>query len=124
MPGGDRGGKRRSQRVSDVILSEVAMLLLKTITDPRLKRLTLTSVRMTEDLRIARVFFDCNEENAAQVQAGLDSAKGFIRSHLARALKLRIAPDLEFRRDLSIVRQEEMERILKEIREDNDSDSG
>lgn len=124
MPGGDRGGgKRRTQRLSDVILSEIAMLLLKTIKDPRLERVTITSVRVTDDLRLARIFYSCNEELAAQVKEGLDSAKGFIRSHLAKELQLRLVPELEFRFDISMIRQLEMERLLKEIREEDEAQS-
>lgn len=122
MPGVDRGGKRRSQRVSDVILSEVAMLLIKSIKDPRLERVTLTSVRVTDDLRLARIFYICNEEQSARVKEGLDSAKGFIRSHLAKELNLRLVPELEFRLDVSMIRQQEMEQLLREIREEDEAE--
>ena len=49
------------------------------------------------------------------VEAGLASSRGFMRSHLAKTLDLRYMPELQFKYDLSAVRQAEMDRILREI---------
>ena len=57
-------------------------------------------------------------KNAAE---GLARAKGFMRSHLARELGMRATPDLVFKLDLSMVHQQEMEMLLKEIKTDVES---
>lgn len=118
------GGKRRPQRVADLIKSEVAMLLLQKIKDPRLQQVTITSVEMTDDLRLARIYFSIiGSESEKNVANGLERAKGFIRKHLAAELKLRYVPELIFKRDLAMVHQESMARLLKEIEEEDGSSS-
>ena len=106
---------RRPARVADSIKEEIANLLLRKIKDPRIGLATITAVTVTPDLRLARVFFSCARDESEEVAAGLESSKGFIRSHLARELGLRYVPELDFRYDQSVERQLEMEKILKEI---------
>ncbi|OGQ96819.1 MAG: ribosome-binding factor A [Deltaproteobacteria bacterium RIFOXYD12_FULL_57_12] len=117
------GGNKRPQRVADAIRQEISLLLVGKINDPRLVPLSITSVEVTRDLRWAKVFYSVfgGEQQARDAAAGLASAKGFIRSHLAGVLGLRVTPDLDFRRDFSLVRQEEMERLLKEIAADDET---
>jgi len=122
MPGIGRGPKKRPARVADTIRVELGLLLLQKINDPRLQHVTITKVTVTDDLRHAKIFYSIlGEEAAANAAAGLASAKGFIRSHLAKELNMRYVPELEFRQDLTLSRQEEMERLFKEIEEENDS---
>lgn len=114
------GGKRRPQRVADLVKSEIAMLLLQKITDPRLQQVTITSVEMTDDLRLARVYFSSiGSESEENIARGLEHAKGFIRKHLAAEIKLRNVPELVFKRDLAMAHQESMARLLKEIEEED-----
>ncbi len=115
MPGAMGKPSRRLSKVSDLIQSEVAMLLLMRINDPRVKNVTITSVTMTSDLKRARIFYSCAEDRTEQAAAGLESAKGYLRSHLAKELGLRYVPELEFKRDLSLLHQERMEKLLREI---------
>ena len=64
---------KRADRVADLLKMEIADLLLKQVRDPRIGSVTITGVKVTDDLRTARVFFvelgkdACSEE----VQAGL-----------------------------------------------------
>jgi ribosome-binding factor A len=117
---GEKTG-RRPARVADSIKTEVAMLLLRKINDPRVYNVTITQVKITSDLRRAWIYFSCLDQNVEEVSAGLASAKGFIRSHLSREMGLRYVPDLEFRYDLSINRMVEMDRLFQEIAEEDDS---
>jgi len=116
---GEGSGKKRPQRVGDMIRNELALLLLRKMKDPRLKNVTIVHVGMSKDLRQANIYYSVfgSEDEARQAAAGLDSAKGFIRSHIARELGMRFTPQLTFRRDFSAVRQEEMERLFKELNE-------
>ncbi len=118
---GRSGPKRRPMRVADAVKEEVAALLLRKIKDPRLSHVSVTRVEVSDDLGHARVYYSIlNEEPQANVAKGLESAKGFIRSSLAKVLDLRHVPALDFRQDLAALRQEEMERLLREIAKEDD----
>ena len=117
---GEKTG-RRPARVADNIKNEIATLLLRKIQDPRVYNVTITQVKITPDLRRAWIYFSCLDRNIEEVTAGLTSAKGFIRSHLARVLGMRYVPDLEFMHDLTINRMAEMDKIFHEIAAEDDS---
>lgn len=124
LPGIAPRPKRRPARVADTIKNEIGLLLLYKINDPRVQQVTITGVTVTDDLRRASIYYSVlGEEKVRDAEAGLASAKGFMRSHLAKHLGMRYVPELEFRRDLAISRQEAMERLLKEIEEENESAS-
>jgi ribosome-binding factor A len=114
--------KRRPMRVADAIKEEVAALLVRKIKDPRLAGVSVTRVEVSDDLGHARIFYSLlGDETPESVAKGLASAAGFIRSSLARTLDLRHVPALDFRQDLAALRQEEMERLLRQIKEEDDS---
>ena len=123
LPGLGQKVGRRPARVADSIKEEIATLLLRKIKDPRIGLAAITSVTVSPDLRLARVFFSCPGAECEKVAAGFNSCKGFIRSHLARELGLRYAPELDFRYDQSVERQLEMEKILKEIAAEDEQSS-
>lgn len=116
-----RGGHNRPQRVADMIRNEIATLLITQIKDPRLLHVSIVSVRITKDLKRAMVFYSVlgDEQAVKAAGEGLAKAKGFIRRHISREMDLRVTPELEFKHDLSIVRQEEMERLLRDIRRED-----
>ena len=95
-----RTSTRRSMRLSDVIMRRVAELLAEEIQDPRLNLVTISGVAMNADLRLAEVSYTVSgdQQRRDEVQAALDSAKGFLRQGL-RPLKLQFIPDLRFRYD-------------------------
>ncbi len=112
-----RSCKRRPSRVADEIRREVAALLLNKINDPRVVGVTVLNVSLSSDLSQARIYYSVlNQAAAADAAKGLTSAKGFIRSGLARGLALRVVPNLIFELDHSLAEQEKMERIFREIR--------
>ncbi len=94
----------RPARVGELIQSELAVLLLKDLKDPRLELSTVSHVDVSPDLRHARVYIsrvgDAQEqENALE---GFQRAAGFIRGQLGKRLKLRYVPKLEFVIDTGI----------------------
>jgi ribosome-binding factor A len=115
---------RRTDRIADAIQGEIAQLLLREIKDPRVGMVTLTGVRVTPDLRHARVLFSVlgEAERRDEALAGLKSASGFIRAQLARRLNLRVAPAIVFETDTSLEEAERVSRLLKEALPDG-SDS-
>jgi len=100
-----------------MIRNEIALLLLRKIKDPRLTNVSIVNAEVTRDLRRALVYYSVlgDDTQVKKAAEGLERAKGFIRSHLARELGLRATPELVFKHDLSMARQEEMERLLKEL---------
>jgi ribosome-binding factor A len=120
--GREAEGSKRPKRVADMIKNEIALLLLRKVKDPRMTNVSIVNAEMTKDLRRAIVYYSVlgDDEQVAKAAEGLERAKGFIRSHLARELGLRATPELVFKRDLSIEHQEKMERLLKEINIDAD----
>jgi ribosome-binding factor A len=94
-------GSRRSIRLGDQILRELATMLLEEVADPRLTLVSLTSVRLNSDMTIALVAFTVGGGEARRKEAleGLNKAKGFLRSGLGRRLEMRSLPDLRFAHD-------------------------
>lgn len=121
LPGIAPKPRRRPARVADTIKNEIGLLLLYKINDPRVQQVTITEVKVTDDLRRARIYYSTlHDNNAKDVEAGLNSVTGFIRSHLAKELGMRYVPELEFKRDPTMSRQEDMERLFKEIKDENE----
>lgn len=110
-----RSTSRRPSRVAYAIRDELSMLFLQKVNDHRLAQVTITKVEATPDLKTAFVYFGCPQGQEKTVEAGLSSSRGFLRSHLAKALNLRHMPELQFKHDLGAVRQAEMDQLLREI---------
>jgi ribosome-binding factor A len=91
----------RVRRVADRIKVVVAEMLERRIKDPRLGFVTVTDVRLTGDGQQATIFWTVlgSEEDVAGTAAALESAKGVLRSEVARQLGTRIVPTLTFVRD-------------------------
>lgn len=121
--GREKAGNKRPKRVADIIKNEIALLLLSKVKDPRLSQVVIVNAEVTRDLRKAIIYYSIlgDEQQRKKAAEGLARAKGFIRSHLARELGMRATPDLVFKLDLSMVHQQEMEMLLKEIKTDDDS---
>jgi ribosome-binding factor A len=119
----ETAGNKRPKRVADMIKNEIGLLLLSKVRDPRLTQVVIVAVEVTRDLRKAIVYYSAmgDEQHIKKVAEGLTRAKGFIRSHLARELGMRATPDLLFKLDRSMIHQQEMEMLLKEIKTDAES---
>jgi tRNA-2-methylthio-N6-dimethylallyladenosine synthase len=95
------GDGRRPERVAEMVLRELSQLLLRDLRDPRLRGVTLTRVKMSDDLRHGSVFFSHLEGqvHARESINGFRSASGFIRRQIGQALQLRYTPQLDFEFD-------------------------
>ena len=109
---------KRSVRVGDLLLREVADLLVRKVKDPRVKGATLTGVDVSNDLKHARIYFSLigDEEAVREAHAGLESAKGFIKREVARRMALRYTPEIVFKHDGSLGEGARMEKVLRRIR--------
>jgi ribosome-binding factor A len=111
---------KRSQRIADLLQRELAELLYRRIKDPRLNRITVTGVEVSDDLRYARIFY-CflgAVEEDREISDSLQKARGFIRRELGSRLQLRYLPELDFRYDASFEYGAKIERLLKELHSD------
>jgi ribosome-binding factor A len=109
---------KRSQRVSDLLREEIADIIMKKVKDPRLGFVTVTGVEITDDLKIAKAFVSVlKEEERETTLAILNSAKGYIRSEVAKRVRMKSIPSLEFRIDESIAYGDRIDKLLKEIKE-------
>jgi ribosome-binding factor A len=109
------GEGRRPERVAEMILRELSQLLVRALKDPRLRGVTLTRVKMSDDLRHGRVFFSHLEGHAHAVESinGFRSAGGFIRRQIGRALQLRYTPELDFEFDPGIENAARVDELLR-----------
>ncbi len=111
---------KRSERVGNLILEFVSQLLSREINDPRVGVVTLTGVKVSNDLKHARIYFSVlvDQQGKKEVLAGLASATGFIRSKVARELKLRFVPTLEFIYDNAQANAQRIEELLRKVKDD------
>ena len=93
-------------------------MLIHEISDPRLKQIFVTDVKIDRELAFADVFVSALEgvERSADVLAGLESAAGFLRRTLAARVELRAFPRLRFHWDVTPENADRIERILAELR--------
>ncbi|NIO05824.1 MAG: 30S ribosome-binding factor RbfA [Proteobacteria bacterium] len=108
---------KRAERVGDLIKREVSEMLIRGIKDPRVGLVTITRVRLSDDLRLAKVFFSVmgSEEDRTRNLQGLNSAKGFIKREIGKRTHLRYVPDIVFKFDPSVEYADHLDRLIKEI---------
>lgn len=110
---------RRSDRVAEAIREAVATFLAESVKDPRITGLvTVTGAQVTRDLRHAKVFVSVlgsATERAATFE-GLMSLAAYLRPHLGRELRLRVAPEITFHLDESIAYAARIESLLGTVK--------
>jgi ribosome-binding factor A len=111
----------RSDRVGGQIQKILSEILLKKVKDPRLKNASITDVKLSRDLRIARVYFviSGNKKNIEEALEGFKSALGYVKRTVARQLGLRYMPDLKFFYDESFDYGSHIDSVLKALKADN-----
>jgi ribosome-binding factor A len=119
-------GYHRADRVADQIRMEVADILMRKIKDPRVQAVTVTDVKLTSDLRLARVFVTTmgTKEEARNVFAGLAQASGYVRGELGRRLSLRYLPEIVFAEDVSGPRGDHVLKLLDDLHVNTEAEGG
>ena len=102
-----------TRRLGEQLREKLGYILLFEVSDPRLDLVTLTGVEVSIDRSFARVFVSCDGDRYEEVLEALGSAKGRIRSLLARSLDWRVTPELDFRIDRSTDEAERIARALE-----------
>lgn len=94
----------RTQRVADLIQKSLAQMLLEDMGDERFKLVTITSVIVSRDMSYAKIYVSMLEEDPEKIKnniLALNKASKFLRFNLAKAVDLRIVPELKFMYDSS-----------------------
>jgi ribosome-binding factor A len=107
----------RPSRLGDQLRAELSDLLAREVHDPGVGFLTITHVKVTPDLQLARVYYTTLGDAAARRGSGraLDRAAPFLRRQLGSRLRLKRVPRLEFFFDESIERGDRIEQILNDL---------
>jgi ribosome-binding factor A len=108
-----------SQRIVKVqkLAREVLGETIQKLKDPRIGFVTVTAVRVSADLRHARVFVSVlgDEDERAESMSGLASATPYLRTELGRQMKLKYLPELQFELDTGPQEAQRLESLLKQI---------
>ena len=85
--------------------------------DPRVQGVTLTGVRLSDDLKLARIFYSVmgDETRVEKAQSGLNSATGFVKREIGRRAGLRYIPEIKFVYDPSLETGDHMERVFEKM---------
>ncbi|MGH8750680.1 MAG: 30S ribosome-binding factor RbfA [Burkholderiales bacterium] len=102
----------RTRRVAEQIQRELAEIVQMELKDPRVGTITLTGVEVTSDYAHAKIFFTQLGAAKPETLEGLQRAAGFLRSQLARRLKIHAVPQLHFVYDASVERGIQLSSLI------------
>ena len=109
---------KRTDRVADQLQKELAVLIQREIKDPRLGMVTVSGVEVSRDLGYADVHVTLlGEDTPEQIKENLKvlkQAAGFLRSQIAKRIKLRHVPELRFHYDESVVRGQRLSSLIQD----------
>ncbi len=104
----------KRERMSDRIHAILSGLLLREVSDPRLRQVSVTEVKLDPELMYATVYVialgDATRE--AQVMAAFQRARGFLRRELGKRIRLRHTPELHFEWDHTLEKADRIHQIL------------
>jgi len=111
----------RPDRVGDQIRETLSEMLTRgTVHDPGIGFITITRVKVSADLQVARVFYTTlgDEKARRETARALERATPFFRRQVGSQLRLRRVPEVEFRFDESIAHQDRIEQILRDLHDE------
>ncbi|MBW7996173.1 MAG: 30S ribosome-binding factor RbfA [Candidatus Glassbacteria bacterium] len=114
---------KRSDRLGSQLHREVSNVIHYDINDPRLQFVTVTEVRLSDDLKDATVFISVMGDDKDEIFASLVHAGGFIRRRTGERCYLKYVPLLNFKLDTSRERAERIDSLLNKIRSEHNPDS-
>lgn len=113
----------RSQRVSQEMQKEIALILQREIKDPRVGMATVSGIELSRDLAYAKVFVtflnvltdNADPDTVKNGIKALQDASGYIRTLLGKAMRLRIVPELTFAYDSSLIEGMRMSNLVSNV---------
>ena len=111
---------KRSQRVAGLLKSEIGAIIQTKMKDPAVGFVTITDVVLSDDLRIAKVYFSVlgDKSQKANSLKGLERAKAYIQNELGSRVRLRYLPILQFFIDETWDYGERIDQILRDLHTD------
>ena len=113
---------RRPERLAQSLREEITEIVGYELEDPRLEAVTVTDVRVSEDLRDAKVFvlIEGNEQEIKEAMKALQHAEKYVRSQVAMNLNIHHAPHIHFARDTVEEKAERIDKILEELKDNGE----
>ncbi|MGQ0570414.1 MAG: 30S ribosome-binding factor RbfA [Armatimonadota bacterium] len=110
----------RAERLAEVIRTETSDIMQRDLNDPRIGFISITEVVVSGDLRHAKIYVSVLGDEAAKrrTMAGLERARGHIRSELSARLAIRYVPEILFRLDESIERGSRIVSLMRSVEEE------
>lgn len=107
----------RKPRLQDLVREEIASILQQEITDPGIGFITLIDVRLSDDLKHAKVYYSVygDEEQKQKTGEALKRARGYIRHILGERIKFKFVPDLTFIFDTDQERVMRIEGLIRKV---------
>lgn len=116
---------KRLNRISEEVRRVLSELIYNGLKDPRINKMTtVTKVEVTRDLSFANIYISVlgNEKDKEETLVGLNNAKGFIRSEIAKRIDLRYTPEPIFHLDESIEHGIHLSKLIDEVNKDNSNE--
>lgn len=107
----------KQERLVERIKMILSELLLREIEDPRLQQVTITDVKLDNEIQYANVYVNAlgNEDRRDEVMNGLERAKGFLRREVGKRIRTRTVPALIFHWDATFEYGERMNRLIDSL---------
>ncbi len=109
---------KRSARISDLLIKEISEMLVRgKIKDPRVSSVSITAVRVTDDMGYAKVFFTSFDEGSdtKEMLEGLRNATGYIKSALSKKLRIKKIPNIEFEYDGLVEKRARIDELIRSV---------
>jgi len=112
----------RSDKISDLLRKEISLIINKETKDPRLQKLNITAVKVSDDIGIATVFYTMIGESIEKEKSSIDNKvlkkfSGMVRSKLSKTMQIRRrrVPVIQFRFDESVEYSDNIENLLRNL---------
>ena len=110
----------RSDKISDLLRKEISLIINKETKDPRLQKLNITAVKVSDDIGIATVFYTMLGESIEKEKSSIDNKvlkkfSGMVRSKLSKTMQIRRVPVIQFRFDESVEYSDNIENLLRNL---------
>lgn len=102
-------------RLNNTFVEEISKIIHEDVKNKEVKFVTITDVKITNDLSFAKVYFTSLEDDRKKVMDALNKSSGFIRSELCNRVKIRKMPEINFIYDESIDYGKKIENIIERI---------
>jgi ribosome-binding factor A len=110
----------RIDKVENLLKEEISLIFLYKLQDPAFGFITITNVKVSPDLKLAKVYLSVFEkERREEVIEKVNSKMGFIRSELASRIRIKFTPELKFFIDDTLDYVEKIEGLIKKIHEND-----